>query len=235
MTNHLQSARTLRRQLAQGPVDASLVRAALADVPACEWDAWVDVLWDGAEVPDDGPHLPRGGVPYLPCPVATVLEALHHAEVADDDVFVDVGAGLGRVLALAHLVTGAGGIGVEIQPHLVAAARGRAAWLGLSRVSVLEGDAAELVPFVTVGTVFFMYSPFGGDRLARVLAQIEAHAAVRPLRLCCVHMPELELPWLTRSATPSPELAIYRSTRLTAPDRLRPTRSSPRGSRSAGR
>lgn len=152
--------------------------------------------------------------------MATVLEALDRAQVSRDDVFVDVGAGLGRTAVLANLVTGAGCIGVEIQPALVHAARGRAAWLNLSRVRFIEGDAADLVRFITVGTVFFLYCPFGGARLHRVLDDLEDIARTRPIRVCCVGLPSLDRPWLVPVPSTSESLAVYRST-------LHPARSTP--------
>jgi hypothetical protein len=45
--------------------------------------------------------------------------------------------------------------------------------------------------FVVIGTVFFLYCPFGGDRLKRVLDELEAIARTRQTRVCCVGMPPL--------------------------------------------
>ena len=237
------AAQALRRSIVRDGPSPAVFRAALARVAAQDRDAWLDWLWDVDELPEDDPRLPSGCVPYLPCPAATVLEALHDAAVTADDVFVDVGAGLGRVAALTHLLTAAGCIGLEIQPGLVQAARGRAAWLGLHRVTFVEGDAADLVPFMTVGTVFFLYCPFGGARLERVLDGLEAIARTRPIRICCVGMPPLERPWLATVST-SADLAVYRSPtcqpatppeapRSWSPRRRTPDPPGPRGSGSA--
>jgi ubiquinone/menaquinone biosynthesis C-methylase UbiE len=151
-------------------------------------------------------------VPYLPCPVASVLEALEQANVIREDVFVDVGSGLGRAALLAHLASGANCIGLEIQATLVRAARERADWLGLSQLQFLQGDAAELVRDITVGTVFFLYCPFGGNRLQRFLDGLEQIARVRSIRVCCVDMPPLKARWLTRLPSTSSLVDVYRST-----------------------
>ena len=172
----------------------------------------MDLLWDLDEIPDDDPELPRGCVPYLPCPVATVLEAVQRAAVTSSDVFVDVGSGTGKTALLANLLTGAACIGVEIQPALVQAARGRAAWLNLDRTRFVEGDAADLLRFITIGTVFFLYCPFGGDRVHRILDDLEVIARTRQIRVCCVHMPPLERPWLVPLPSTSVDLVVYRST-----------------------
>ena len=190
----------------------AIFRAKLDDVPSRERDGWLDRLWDLDEIPDDDPQLPRGCVPYLPCPVATVLEALQRASVTSNDVFVDVGSGTGRTAFLANLLTGAECIGLEIQPALVEIARQRAAWLNLDRTRFVEDDATELLRFITIGTVFFLYCPFSGDRVDRVLDGLEAMARTRQIRVCCVHMPRLERPWLVQVPSTSVDLDVYRST-----------------------
>ncbi|MBC8073188.1 MAG: methyltransferase domain-containing protein [Deltaproteobacteria bacterium] len=187
-------------------------RAELEQIPTGARDAWLDALCGIDETPDDGAALPRGCVPYLPCPVATVLAAVQHASVTSDEVFVDVGSGAGRTVLLVHLLTGAECIGLEIQPALVTAARGRAESLQLERIRFEQGDAAELLGSITIGTVFFLYCPFSGERLDRVLDDLEAMARARQIRICCVQMPPIERPWLVRLPATSVELDVYRST-----------------------
>jgi SAM-dependent methyltransferase len=204
----------LRSDLRGDRVTPTTFGAALAEIPPRDRDEWLDRLWDIDEIPPDDPDLPRGCVPYLPCAVATVLDAVHQADVTCHDVFVDVGAGAGRASLLAHLKTGAGCIGLEIQPVLARTAQGRADWLNLSRLRFLEGDAADMVRFITNGTVFFLYCPFGGDRLQRFLDGLEDVARARRIRVCCVDMPPLERRWLARVPSTSPHIDVYQSTIL---------------------
>jgi SAM-dependent methyltransferase len=180
-------------------------------VPVNERDAWVDCVLGIGEVPDDGPELPRGCVPYLPCSVDALLRVIDQADVRASDVFVDVGSGVGRAAALVHLLTGASAIGLEIQSALALAARELSSRL-LPRVSCIEGDAAELTRLATVGTVFFLYCPFGGERLEKVLDQLEELARPRALRVCCVDLPLPPRSWLTPDPTRFPDLTVYRST-----------------------
>lgn len=208
------AATRVRTLLVCSEATPAIFRAILKDIPPQDRDSWLDLLWDLDDVPEDDPGLPRGCVPYLPCPVATVLEALERADLTSDDVFVDVGSGTGRTALLATLLTGAGCIGLEIQPALVEAARGRAAWLNLDRTRFLNGDASDLVRFITIGTVFFLYCPFGGDRVDRILDDLEDIARTRQIRVCCVHMPPFERPWLVRLPSTSAGLDVYRSTLL---------------------
>lgn len=181
----------------------------LAELPASDREAWLDAYWDSDALPPDDPALPRGCVPYLPCSVATVLDAVRQASVTSEDVFVDVGSGAGRTALLVHLTTGASAIGVEIQPGLVRAAQGRADRLGLQRLRFVEGDAAELVRYVPIGSVFFLYCPFSGARLERFLDGLEDIARARPIRVCCVDMPPLQRPWLVRRPPTSLNIDVY--------------------------
>ena len=181
-------------------------------VPPTERDAWLDIVFGLGELPDDGPELPRGCVPYLPCPVDALLRMVEQAPVRASDIFVDVGSGVGRAAALVHLLTGASVIGLEIQHHLVLSARDLAARLQISRISCVEGDAATLTGLIATGSVFFFYCPFSGERLAKVLTDLESIARTRTIRVCCVDLPLPPCSWLTLESSASGDLAIYRST-----------------------
>ena len=208
-----ESARRIRALLEHTPRDRALFRATLAGLPASERDACVDKALGFGELPEDGPALPSGCVPYLPCPVDALLRLVEHAPVRAADVFVDVGSGVGRAAALVHLLTGARAVGIEIQPPLVAAARAHATRLRLPDLSFVEGDAVERAAALAAGTVFLLYCPFSGDRLAQLLDLLEPVARARPIRVCCVDLPLPARDWLTLAASPSPALAIYRGAR----------------------
>jgi len=212
--HHLTSAGTARRSIERGVHDAAAFRAALLGVPVGERDAWVDLVLGLDGVAADGPALPAGGVPYLPCSVEVLLRVVDEAPVRSTDVFVDVGAGPGRAIALVHLLTGAGAVGIEVQPELVRAAHSLTARLGLDRVSCIEGDAAAVAGFLVTGSVFFFYCPFSGARLAKVVDDLEPIARTRPLRICCVDLPLPPRPWLTRQPGRGGELEIFRSETL---------------------
>jgi|HubBroStandDraft_1064217.scaffolds.fasta_scaffold83012_2 hypothetical protein len=189
----------------------SLFRAALTSVPAVDRDSWLDRVLGLDAPPGDGPDLPRGCVPYLPCRVDALLRTVELADMRADDVFVDVGAGLGRAAVLAHLLTGAAAIGIEIQHALVCRARELTKRVGVSRVSAVEGDAAMLTGCITIGSVFFFYCPFSGARLDKVLTDLEGIARTRPIRVGCVDLPLPPTPWLELVAPRSGDLAVYRS------------------------
>ncbi len=185
-------------------------RGALAEVPPGERDGWVDRLLGIASPPEDGPDLPSGGVPYLPCAIDALWRLTEHAPVGPGDVFVDVGSGLGRAAIVVHLLTGATAIGVEIQRPLVTAARALADRLHLQSVSFIEGDGARLGDRLQNGTVFFLYCPFSGARLAQLLTNLAPIARQRPICVCCVDLPLPACEWLTPMPPMWPDLVIYR-------------------------
>lgn len=182
-------------------------RAALLAVPALERDAWVDRVLGLGPPPDDGPELPRGGVAYLPCAVDALLEAVDRAGIGPDDVFVDVGAGVGRALAIVHRLTGAAAIGVEIQAALVEAARDLARRVSPT-ITIVHGDAAAALP---IGSVYFLYCPFSDARLDQVLDHLEVIATTRSIRVCCVDVPLPERPWLAPDP-PCGSVRVFRCT-----------------------
>src|SRR5678815_4815491 len=98
--------------------------AALLAVPPEARDAWLDEFL-GVEdtLPADGPELGPGGVPYMPCAVATLLAAIEHARITGDDVVRDIGSGWGRATAFVHAMTGGRARGVGVQSHLASRAR----------------------------------------------------------------------------------------------------------------
>lgn len=198
--------------IAQARATPPDIRAAITSVPPGDRDAWLDLVLGIDGVPDDGPELPRGCVPYLPCGVNTLLQSVEAAGIRDTDVFVDVGSGLGRAAAFVHLLTGAPAIGLEIQPALVRAARALSARLNAPRVAFIEGDAALLAGYIMIGSVFFLYCPFSGERLRQVLATLEPIARTREIRVCCVDLPLPPCPWLELTSPATGEVTVHRST-----------------------
>lgn len=214
---HRASAAWVRSRLTSAQMTPAGFRTALLSVPADERDVWLDRVLELEAIPDDGPHLPRGCVPYLPCSVDALLRTVEYAQVEASDVFVDVGAGVGRAALLVHLLTGASAIGLEVQPELVRASRALASRLNVQRYAPVEGDAAQLVGDITTGSVFFLYCPFSGERLERVLDALEPLARARPIRVCCVDLPLPPRAWLTLASPPDEDLRVYRSTLLDEP------------------
>jgi len=85
-------------------------------------------------------------------------------------------------------------------------ARETAATLRLPDVTFTHADAAESE---LEATVFFLYAPFNGDLLARVLARLEATARRHPIAVCTVGMALDHPPWMTPRDTSTVALTIH--------------------------
>lgn len=197
-------ARVARGGIQSGALRGQALKEALLSVPFTERDAWVDELLAIEEVPSDMPGLPRESVPYLPCGVEEILAL----PVQPDDVFVDLGSGLGRVVILVHLLTGIRTHGIELQDHLVQGAQERCRELGLDRVTFTHADAGTCE---LDGSIFFLYAPFTGETLKRALQRIEVLARRRPVVLCTVGLELHDVPWLQARKSGCVSLAIYDS------------------------
>jgi len=207
-----ETAERMRALLECGDADAcsAAFRAALLDVAPLDRDAWLDLAFGLGPLPDDGPDLPRGCVPYLACRVESLLRAIDLAPIEASDILVDVGSGAGRAAALIRLLTGATVAGVEVQQALLGAARDLVARLRLDGVSFVAAEVPPLPQPARAGTIFFLNCPFSGQRLARLLAELEPLARARPIRLCCVDLPLPPCPWLAPIGA-SGDVAVFRS------------------------
>lgn len=179
----------------------------LLSIPALERDAWVDETL-GLEAPPPDVDLPRGAVPYLRCGVDEIIATVREVPIRSSDDFVDLGSGMGRVAILAHLLSGARASGIEIQEHLVRGAKARSAELALPAVSFVHANAADVE---LRGSIFFLYAPFNGEMLRRVLERLESASRRRPIVVCAVGVEFRDVAWLSPRETTSPSLAIYDS------------------------
>ncbi len=105
--------------------------------------------------------IPGQDVRYQPTPMPVVRAMLDLAEVGPQDVVYDLGSGDGRIPITAAKEFGARGVGIEIDPALVARAQGKAREAGVEdRVEFKVGDMyAADVRSATVVTVFLHPGP----------------------------------------------------------------------------
>lgn len=198
-------ARASRAEIAAGALRGEALRARILSVPFRDRDAWLDEVLGLEPPPPDDPDLPRGAVPYLPCGVEEILAFVRDARLGPADELVDLGSGVGRAVLLAHLLSGAGGLGIEIQEHLVARARALSEDLGITRVSFLHADATRRA---LDGTHFFLYAPCNGAMLSRLLERIAEVACRRPLVIATVGL-DLDEPWLSPQPSSCRALSLY--------------------------
>src|SRR6185295_346557 len=65
---------------------------------------------------------------------------------------------------------------------------------------------------LAAGSVFFLYCPFSGMRLAQLLANLERVAGARDIRVACLDLPLPLCSWLEPVPARWPDLVLYRST-----------------------
>lgn len=172
---------------------------------------------------EDAPGLPPWSVGHHASSFGQVALALAGVPVVTEDVFVDLGAGSGKVALLAHLLTGARACGVELQPPLVSQARDAAAALGCDSVGFELADARDAE--IGDGTVFFMYLPFTGPVLEAVMRRLRAIAERREIVVCALGLELAAWDWLAPRSPGSFWLSVYRSTILGASPRAADRRS----------
>jgi hypothetical protein len=191
------------------PSSPAELLAWLASMPPSKREVAVEDRLGLAPPPPSTPPGPHG-IGYHASGVAAILRMLIEVPVVAGDVLVDLGAGLGKVVLLTRLLTGATARGVEVQPALVGRAREAAVRLGLQDVTYAQGDAREAD--VADGTVFYLYAPFTGPVLVDVMDRLRSVAMRRAIVVCTLGVDlEREAPWLVRRPLDSFWLAIYDS------------------------
>ncbi|MBI3029368.1 MAG: class I SAM-dependent methyltransferase [Candidatus Rokubacteria bacterium] len=102
------------------------------------------------------PLLPGQEVPYVQTPHHVVEAMLRLAAVGKDDVVYDLGSGDGRIVIAAARDFGARGVGIEIDPRLVAESVRWARWAGVAeRVRFVQQDFFQTdLSEATVVTLF---------------------------------------------------------------------------------
>jgi hypothetical protein len=121
-------------------------------------------------------------VAYQPTPARAILALVERAAIRPSDVFYDLGSGLGQVVILVALSSGARSRGVEFEPAHCEYARRSAHRLNVAGVDFIEADVRDAP--LDDGTVFFLFTPFRGAMLQKVMERLRAEAATRPIRVC---------------------------------------------------
>jgi hypothetical protein len=189
----------LRDELASGTAPAATLRQQLRTyvtqgtvrdpVGYDDLDMFINGLFGMDTEPQETRPLKAGMIGYQATPARFILDLIERLPLGPDDVFFDLGSGLGRVALLVGLLTPARVRGIEY-------------------VDAREADVAD-------GTVFFMYTPFRGALLQEVLDRLKDKAHRRPMTLvtygpCTAEVAELD--WLALSGSEEPDdwsLAIF--------------------------
>jgi len=127
---------------------------------------------------------------YIATDVYSFRKIMKSINIGENDVFLDYGSGMGRVLIMAALFPFRRVVGIDLSPDLNAIAiknietvRKR---LRCKSIEVIGADAAtyRVTPDITV---IYCYNSFSGEILARVLSNIHESVSSVPRNLTIIY------------------------------------------------
>jgi hypothetical protein len=144
-------------------------------------DLFINRLISFDTLPEPTKALEPEMVYYQKTPARIVFELAAKWHFTKNDVFFDLGSGLGQTTILIHLLTGVKATGIEFEPAFCDYAQNRALELNLPAVTFINADVrkADCSP----GTVFFLYTPFTGEMLHEVLKLLRKESTNRKIRI----------------------------------------------------
>jgi SAM-dependent methyltransferase len=144
-------------------------------------DSFINGLFSFQIMPEQTRKLEPEMVYYQKTPARIVFELVEKSDFKKEDVFFDLGSGLGQAAILVSLLAGITVKGVEFEPAFCNYARYCAAELNLSNVTFINADAREAD--YAEGTVFFMFTPFKGEMLQEILELLRKEALQRRIKI----------------------------------------------------
>ena len=166
-------------------------------------------------LPEESLEREPGMIRYQSTPASVILEMIDQVDFSKDDVFFDLGSGLGLVVYLVHILTGIPCVGVEYQPSFSQYAEQIAKDFGLDRITFINADVRGVD--ISAGTVFYLFNPFGGHIFDSVMQNLHILAKKKEVTICsygtCTEQIAM-MPWLEID---NPEtvhdfkLAVFRS------------------------
>lgn len=148
------------------------------------------VRTSGVFEPDELGIAAEGRKGYMPIGWLRLRQILPRRTITTDDVFLDIGSGMGRAVLLAATYPFRRVIGIELSPQLVDIARDNIdrckERLRCSDIEIVNADAAyyEIPDDVTV---IFMYNPVQGEIFAALVRNVLASYDRRPRGLRIVY------------------------------------------------
>jgi hypothetical protein len=125
----------------------------------------------------------RSGMVHLErSPADAVLEFIDHLDLSGTETVYDLGSGLGHVLFLFRLLTGAKCIGIEIE-HLYYDTSVRIInSLNVDKIQFINKDVRDVD--LSKGNIFFMYSPFFDTIMDEVLKNLKVIGRNKKMCIC---------------------------------------------------
>ena len=144
-------------------------------------DIFINGLFPFPRIPQQIKDLEPEMVYYQKTPSKIIFELVEKTHFTKEDVFFDLGSGLGQPAILVNLLTGIKTKGVEFEPAFCEYARECAGALKLSQVEFINVDARQAD--YSEGTVFFMFTPFRGEILQEVLTKLKKESLRRKIKI----------------------------------------------------
>ena len=146
----------------------------------------LDVLLAGTLFQTQGPSpqikLDPEMVQWEASPGSVILDLLDHVTLQADDVFFDIGSGLGNVAVIVNRLSGVKTMGIERDPAYCRYSRNLARDLSLDNLTFINADARDAD--LSSGTVFYLFTPFVASILRTVLEKIHLVAQSHPIQVC---------------------------------------------------
>ncbi len=126
-------------------------------------------------------------ISYQPVFYGRLEKVLAYLKLTEDDVFVDLGCGKGRVLFFMAQQRIKKVIGVELNSDLFTVAQENLRNLRHrnSQIELLNIDAVCFDPVEV--TIFFLFNPFGQSTLEKVLSNIKNSLSINPRKIRIVY------------------------------------------------
>jgi hypothetical protein len=199
----------LRAEIVNGAWRPEALRRLFDALPATERDHTVEEVLGIAYPPLEEAAAAPESIAYVPSGYDEIVHAFDATNLGEGARFLDLGSGLGKVVLLARLLTGASSRGVERDAELCERARAAATALALSDVCFEAIDALDLC--MDGEEVVFMYLPFTGKTLERVLGRAlgRTGGSSRLRYLCAGALDLRQYPELSRRGEPKSWLCVY--------------------------
>jgi hypothetical protein len=146
-----------------------------------ETDAFLNGLLTSGVLPKETVTREPEMIFYQKTPARIIVELIKEGQFTPKDVFFDIGCGLGQPNILVNLLTSTPSVGIELDPAFSKYAQGQAEALNLNDIRFVNADARQAD--YSMGTVFFMYTPFMGNILGEVLQRLRLHSRGRKIKL----------------------------------------------------
>ena len=195
----------VRARIRSGTLDTRAFLAQLREAPPNIRDHLVEEVLGIAYPPLEDHSLPHDASWYSPSGLSEILFTLERADLGPGKTFVDLGSGLGKVVLLVALLSGASAHGVELDPELAVQAQAAARSLNLDNAHFIAGDIRES-PLPTAD-VYYMFIPL--SRSADVASRIREFAGERRILLFSQTLDLKRLPWLRSAKAASYWLEMY--------------------------